>query len=93
MLLLSIGASGGPESVSTIHETPSLHFYGSACSSELPKSLAAGRPATALGDKRDLASYGASFAQLLVKKNFDPVMSGHGAMTSQEVQVRPFCEK
>ena len=42
-------------------------------------------------------AYGASFAQLLVKK-IDRVMSGHGAMTSQEVQgrrhkrykVRPF---
>ena len=31
-------------------------------------------------------AYGASFAQLLIKKNFDRVMSGHGAMTSQEVQ-------
>ena len=30
-------------------------------------------------------AYGASFAQLLVK-NIDRVMSGHGAMTSQEVQ-------
>ena len=30
-------------------------------------------------------AYGASFAQLLVKK-FDRVKSGHGAMTSQEVQ-------
>ena len=30
--------------------------------------------------------YGASLVQLLVKRNFDPVMSGHGAMTSQEVQ-------
>ena len=30
-------------------------------------------------------AYGASFAQLLVK-NFDRVMSGHGTMTSQEVQ-------
>ena len=29
--------------------------------------------------------YGAYFAQLLVK-NFDKVMSGYGAMTSQEVQ-------
>ena len=32
-------------------------------------------------------AYGASFAQLLVKK-VDRVMSGHGAMTSQEVQGR-----
>ena len=30
-------------------------------------------------------AYGASFAQLLVN-NFDRVISGHGAMTSQEVQ-------
>ena len=30
-------------------------------------------------------AYGACFAQFLVKK-FDRVMSGHGAMTSQEVQ-------
>ena len=30
-------------------------------------------------------AYRASFAQLLVK-SFDRVMSGHGAMTSQEVQ-------
>ena len=35
-------------------------------------------------------AYRASFAQLLVK-NVDRFMSGHGAMTSQEVQgVRPF---
>ena len=34
-------------------------------------------------------AYGASFAQLLVKK-IDRVMSGHGAMTSQELQGRPF---
>ena len=31
-------------------------------------------------------AYGASFAQLLVKKKIDRVMSGHGAMTSQVVQ-------
>ena len=31
-------------------------------------------------------AYGASFAQLLEKKEIDRVMSGHGAMTSQEVQ-------
>ena len=31
-------------------------------------------------------AYGASFAQRLVKKKNDRVMSGHGAMTSQEVQ-------
>ena len=29
-------------------------------------------------------AYGTSFAQLLVKKEFDRVMSGHGAMTSPE---------
>ena len=34
-------------------------------------------------------AYGAFFAQLLVK-NFDRVMSGHGAMTSQRYKVRPF---
>ena len=34
--------------------------------------------------------YGAFFPQLLVKKQIDRVMSGHGAMTSQEVQSRPF---
>ena len=33
-------------------------------------------------------AYGASFAQLLVKK-IDRVMSGHEAMTSQEVQGQP----
>ena len=34
-------------------------------------------------------AYGASFAQLLVKQ-IDRVMSGHGAMTSQEVQGQTF---
>ena len=36
-------------------------------------------------------AYGAYFAQLLVQ-NFDRVMSGHGAMTSQDnrYKVRPF---
>ena len=38
-------------------ETPSLHFYGSASSSELPKSLAAGRPAPTLRGGRDLAVF------------------------------------
>ena len=31
-------------------------------------------------------AYGTFFAQLLVKKIFDRVISGHGAMTSQEIQ-------
>ena len=30
-------------------------------------------------------AYGASFAQLLIKR-FDQLMSGHGAMTSQDIQ-------
>ena len=38
-------------------ETPSLHFYGSASSSELPKSLAAGRPSPTLRGGRDLAVF------------------------------------
>ena len=38
-------------------------------------------------DRAEISTaYGAPFAQLLVKKKFDRVMSGHGAMTSQEVQ-------
>ena len=38
-------------------KTPSLHFYGSASSSEVPKSLAADRPAPTLRGGRDLAAF------------------------------------
>ena len=34
-------------------------------------------------------AYKASFVQLLVTKKIDRVMSGHGAMTSKEVQGQP----
>ena len=55
---MSRGVFGGPEFVSAYSfETLSLHFYGSASSSELPKSLGAGRPAPTLRGGRDLAAF------------------------------------
>ena len=38
-------------------ETPSLHFYGNANSSELPKPLVAGRPSPTLRGGHDLADF------------------------------------
>ena len=54
---MSIGVSGGPEFVSAIHLRHRRFTYGSASSSELPKSLAAGRPAPTLRGGRDLVVF------------------------------------